>query len=114
LPGAIRARASVPSGFTPHPLRVDSRRIPCGWRFVRQRGEQNLVRGRVAFGDEPRSAPRAVKPPLPLNARDVTPEVVVAVEVAEGRARLRSWRDLAPETEVGHLAHAAVGALEHE
>ncbi len=69
---------------------------------------QHLVRARVALGQEPRPAARAVVPPLALHARDVAAEVVVLAELAERRGLPRARCHLAAEREVGHLADAAV------
>ena len=44
---------------------------------------QHLVGARVALGDEPRAAARAVIPPLALDPGDVTAKVVVDVELAQ-------------------------------
>src|SRR5258708_7317876 len=49
-------------------------------------------------------------PPLALHARDIGAEVDVLVELALRRRAARTCRYLAAEAEVGHLAHATVGA----
>src|SRR6266545_4836545 len=71
--------------------------------------QQHLVGARVALGEEPLAAAGTVEPPLALDPRDVVAEVVVGAQLARRRGRARSWVDLAPEAEVGHLARAAIG-----
>ena len=74
----------------------------------------DLVGGRVALGEKPGPAARAVIPPLPLDAGDVAAKVVVGVQLALGRLRRRSRDDLAAVGEVGDLALATVGTGEQK
>ena len=46
---------------------------------------EHLVRPRVALGEEPLAAPRAVLPPLALHARDVVAEVHVVGQLTQAR-----------------------------
>ncbi len=116
-----RSRAIRSPGWTgrrvmawPPPLaespRPQIRVAPCSGRLdlIRPSREQHLVGVRVPLGDEPRPAARTVKPPLPLYPRDVAPEVVVRVQLAEGRPGSRPRHHLATEAKVRHLSRAAI------
>src|SRR5919201_3671865 len=107
-----RPRPGVPAWSPPRGVRPRVLRRVFGVRPLetRQGSPQHLVRARVALGDEPRAAARAVEPPLALHARDVAPEVVVGAELAQRGALARPARDLAAACVVGHLAGAAVRA----
>ena len=82
-----------------------------GARPAGQLDALDLVRARVALGEEPDLAAVAVMPPLALHAGDVAAEVDVVGELGERRGGLRARRHLARVRELVDVTRAAVRTL---
>ncbi len=89
LPPGERERDGLSSGRS---ARRRGRRASRGLPRLGEHDLEHLVRPRVALGEEPLAAPRAVLPPLALDAGDVVAEVHVLGQLTQASAsRTDAW-----------------------